>query len=217
MKRRIILLGPPASGKGTQAEMIAERYGLKSVSTGALLRREREEGTELGREAEIWTRRGLLFPDSIALRVVDRWLREAGAEAYLFDGFPRTIGQAQAFDRKAGANRPEIVFHLSLPDDVIRARVADRITCTFCGATYSGEIHHVSAGDACPDCGHTLERRNDDTPEALTERLEQHRELTEPLMAYYRTDGRLEEIDASADRQVIFQRICDHIEEAVTA
>lgn len=179
------------------------------------MRREREEGTALGREAEQWTRHGRLFPDEIAMKVVRRWLAEEGAAEYLFDGFPRTVGQARAFDAELGANQPEIVFHLALPDEVIRARVADRITCGHCGATFSHASDGVTEGSICPKCSHPLERRNDDTPAALEERLEQHRALTEPLLGYY--GSRLVEIDAAADRDAVFERIREKIEEAVPA
>jgi Adenylate kinase and related kinases len=179
------------------------------------MRREREEGTDLGREAGQWTSHGRLFPDEIAMQVVRRWLSEQGTSKYLFDGFPRTVGQARAFDEELGASQPEIVFHLALPDDVIRTRVADRITCGHCGATFSHSRDGVAEGAVCPKCDHPLERRNDDTPAALEERLEQHRALTEPLLGYY--GSRIVEIDAASDRDSVFQQICDKIEEAVPA
>jgi len=210
VKRRIILLGPPASGKGTQAEMLSAKYDLPAASTGALLREERARGTALGREADSWTSRGLFFPDEIAMRVVRQWLSTCGDRGFLLDGFPRTIGQAQAFDEKLDA-----VFHLALSDDAIRERVASRITCAHCGASFSAKIHDVREGDACQACGEPLVRRRDDKPEALVERLEQHRLNTEPVIDFYREAGRLTEIDASTGREEVFQKLCESIEEGV--
>jgi len=219
LKRRIILLGPPASGKGTQAEMIAAKYGIPAASTGALLREERARGTALGREADRWTAAGKLFPDEIALRVVRHWLDQRGAESFLLDGFPRTLGQASAFDAELSEMGAELdaVFHLHLSDDEIRERVASRITCTQCGASFSSILHGVKEGDACPACGERLVRRHDDTMETLEERLAQHRLHTAPVVEFYRTSGRLIEIDASTGRDTVFRKICESIEEAVPA
>jgi adenylate kinase len=212
VKRRIILLGPPASGKGTQAEMLAAKYDLPSASTGALLREERACGTALGREADSWTSRGMFFPDEIALRVVRQWLSACGSSGFLLDGFPRTVGQARAFDEELDA-----VFHLALSDDAIRERVASRITCTHCGASFSAKLHGVREGDACLACGKPLVRRRDDKPEALEERLEQHRLNTEPVIDFYRRADRLTELDAAAGREAVFQKLCEAIEEGVPA
>ncbi len=219
MKRRIILLGPPASGKGTQAEMIAAKFGIPSASTGALLRAERARGTSLGREADQWTAAGRLFPDEIALRVVRQWLEARGAESFLLDGFPRTLGQAQAFDAELDVRKLEIdaVFHLALSDEEIRRRVANRFTCSHCGASLSAELHHVKDGDACPSCGQPLIRRGDDTPDALEERLAQHRIHTEPVVEYYRQSGRLIEIDAATGRDAVFQKLSEALEQGVLA
>lgn len=200
--------------------MIAAKYRLPSASTGALLREQRRRGTALGREADAWTAQGKFFPDEIAMRVLNEWLDEHGAQAFLLDGFPRTLGQAQAFDAQMEANGTpvEAVIHLALAADAIRERVASRITCTHCGASFSGR-DGVRDGDPCPDCQTPLVRRRDDTPEALEERLEQHRRNTGPVIEYFRNAGRLTEVDATADRQTVFQRLCAVIgdEEAVPA
>lgn len=192
--------------------MLAAKYKLPHASTGALLREERARGTELGREADAWTSRGMLFPDEIAMNVVRQWLAAHGGEGFVLDGFPRTIGQARAFDEPLDA-----VFHLALSDDAIRERVASRITCSQCGASFSEKLHHVREGNACPSCGEPLVRRRDDTPQALEERLEQHRTHTAPVVDFYRANGQIIEIDAATGREAVFQKLCESIEEAVPA
>lgn len=194
--------------------MIAEKFGLPSASTGALLREQRVRGTALGREADTWTAQGRLFPDEIAMRVLGEWLDERGTDAFLLDGFPRTLGQAAAFDAQMNSQGTpiEAVFHLALGDDAIRERVAGRVTCPHCGASFSAERDGMTDGDACPDCGKTLVRRRDDTPNALEERLEQHRMHTGPVIAFYREADRLTDIDASIGRDAVFQKLCAVIE-----
>jgi adenylate kinase len=154
----------------------------------------------------------MFFPDEIALRVVRQWLSACGSSGFLLDGFPRTVGQARAFDEELDA-----VFHLALSDDAIRERVASRITCTHCGASFSAKLHGVREGDACLACGKPLVRRRDDKPEALEERLEQHRLNTEPVIDFYRRADRLTELDAAAGREAVFQKLCEAIEEGVPA
>jgi adenylate kinase len=199
--------------------MLSAKFGIPSASTGALLREERARGTALGREADAWTAQGRFFTDEIAIRVVHAWLTSHGAEAFLLDGFPRTLGQATAFDTELAAmgSALDVVFHLKLSDEAIRERVAGRITCTHCGASFSMDFHHVSEGDSCPACGERLVRRRDDTPAALEERLAQHRLNTEPVIDFYRDAGRLTEVDSSSGRDAVFGRLCEIIEEAVPA
>ncbi len=199
--------------------MLAAKFGLPAVSTGALLRQQRAEGTPLGREADAWTAQGRFFPDEIAMRVVGRWIAGRDVDAFLLDGFPRTLGQAVAFDAQLAGlgSNVEAVFHLALGDEAIRARVSARVTCGGCGLSFSAMRDGVGPGDVCPDCGGPLGRREDDTLEALEERLEQHRLLTGPAIQFYRDEGRLTEIDAGNSREVIFQKLCEIVEEAVPA
>ncbi len=192
--------------------MISAKYNIPSASTGALLREERARGTALGREADAWTSRGMFFPDDIAMQVVRQWLARHPEAGFLLDGFPRTIGQARAFDEKL-----DVVFHLSLSDEAIRERVASRITCTHCGASFSETMHRVRDGDACPACGQALVRRRDDTADALEERLEQHRRHTAPVVDFYRSSGCLVDVDASAGRDSVFHALCALIEEGASA
>lgn len=220
MRRHLILLGPPASGKGTQAELLAERLGIASASTGAMLRHEQTIGSELGREAEQWTKAGKLFPDSLALRVVISWLDEGHWGGFLLDGFPRTVGQAEEFDKHLTSRNLHdevIALQLDLDEESIRARVADRLTCRDCGATWNAKFHNLDVSMPCPACGGTLERRGDDTTSALDTRLTQYRELTLPVCDYYAASNRLIRIDASQSREAIHADILEAIDEEVDA
>jgi adenylate kinase len=192
--------------------MLSAKYRLPAASTGALLREERARGTALGREADAWTSRGMFFPDEIAMEVVRQWLARQGGAGFVLDGFPRTIGQARAFDEPIDA-----VFHLALSDEEIFERVASRITCTHCGASFSEKLHAVREGDACPACGEILVRRRDDTAHTIHERLEQHRMHTVPVIDFYRGRGQIIDVDAATGRDAVFQKLSEAIEEAVPA
>lgn len=210
MRQRILLLGPPASGKGTQAERLSKEFGIPHVSTGALLRAECARGTDLGREADSWTRRGLLVPDELAVRIITVWMAEHGPR-FLFDGFPRTTGQAEHLDAAlARASAPlDLVIFLDLSGEEIRRRILDRLTCARCGSTYGGSLHGFRAGDACPGCGGELVRRNDDTEEALAERMRVYREATLPVVAHYREKfpGIFRRLDAGEGSDAIFAEL----------
>ena len=161
------MLGPPASGKGTQASLLGAAFGIPHTSTGAMLRAERERATPLGIEAELYTSKGLLFPDDLAMRVVSAWLE--GRVRFILDGFPRTLGQARAFDSllEARSMPLDAVYLLELSEVEIRERMLGRLTCGKCGSVYNQAFHRITTSDPCPRCGDALERRNDDTEEAL--------------------------------------------------
>jgi len=210
LKQRIVLLGPPASGKGTQADRLSQHFGIPHVSTGALLRAECEQGTVLGREADAWTCKGLLVPDELVVRIVATWM-QANGPRFLFDGFPRTIGQAEHLDvalaeLKAPLN---LVILLELSDEAIRQRILERISCLKCGATYSATLHGIAEGKACPRCGASLVRRKDDSAEALERRLQVYRELTLPVVSYYERTSPLilHRIDAGEGSDEIFGKL----------
>jgi adenylate kinase len=209
-KQRILLLGPPASGKGTQADHLSRAFGIPHVSTGALLRSECARGTPLGLEADSWTSRGLLVPDELAVRVITAWMSGNGPR-FLFDGFPRTTVQAEHLDMALdAANTPiELVIFLDLSESEIRRRILDRLTCTACGTTFGGSLHGMKIGDACPSCGGDLIRRNDDTEEALSERLRVYRESTLPVVTYYREKNPsiFHRVDAGEGSNEIFQKL----------
>lgn len=207
MKSRIVLLGPPASGKGTQAALLSATFGIPATSTGAMLREEKAKGSEIGLEADRWTTQGKLFPDELALRVVWNWID--GRDRFILDGFPRTVSQAISFDEGLTDRRLplDVVYLLSLPEDLVRERMTTRLTCPRCGAVFNEKFHHMTTGAPCPKCGTALGRRNDDTPEALDERLAQYREQTLPVASHYRDQGLLQEVDVTPGRDEVFQHL----------
>ncbi|MFA7343797.1 MAG: nucleoside monophosphate kinase [Terrimicrobiaceae bacterium] len=205
MKNRIVLLGPPASGKGTQASLLGAVFGIPHVSTGAIVREERAKGTPIGLEADSYASRGLLFPDELALRFVGRWL--GSHSRFIFDGFPRTIGQAISLDSllESKSSGLQTVYLLELPDDEVRARMLGRLTCRGCGAVFNEKFHKLSVDAPCPKCDGVLARRQDDTLEALDHRLSQYHEFTKPISSHYEAAGLLKKVDVRFGRDAVFQ------------
>lgn len=198
----LILLGAPGAGKGTQGALIAERYGVARISTGDLLRSAVRRDTELGRKAKAFMEAGELVPDALILDLVRELLsgegpvdEVGGADAvrrgFVFDGFPRTIPQAQGLDRLlAEFDRPlDGVVVIEVPDDVIVRRISGRRSCPRCGAVYNIYSEPPRQEGVCDACGTELTQRADDRPETVKRRLEVYREQTEPLIAYYRESG----------------------------
>lgn len=214
MKNRVVLLGPPATGKGTQAAMISAAFGIPSASTGAILREESRRGTQLGTQAAQWISQGRLLPDELVLAVVRTWLGEK--KRFIMDGFPRTIGQARAFDSELQRRSLPLdcVYFLELSEEVIRERMLTRLTCRSCGAVFNETFHHVTPETPCPNCGGVLHRRADDTPEALEKRLAEYRELTLPVADYYRKSGILRSVDAAPGRDAVFHTLHEDMKEA---
>ena len=207
-----MLLGPPASGKGTQAELIQNRFGIPTTSTGAILRKQARERTPLGLEAEQIISKGGLAPDNLVMQVVDAWL-ETYPASFLFDGFPRTIEQAKAFDQILQQREAplDLAIALAVSVDTIRTRMALRLVCSNCGKVVSMGRHVQSSHDPCPNCGGPLEKRSDDNSEALERRLEAYWEKTVPVYKYY--GNRLVEVEAGRDVEAVFADIAELIVE----
>lgn len=205
MKNRIVLLGPPASGKGTQASLLGAVFGIPHVSTGAIVRQERAKGTAIGVEADSYASRGLLFPDELALRFVRQWL--GTHSRFIFDGFPRTLGQAVALHSLLESKSVglQTVYLLELPDEEVRIRMLGRLTCRDCGAVFNERFHKISVEAPCPKCEGALARREDDTLEALDQRLAQYHEFTKPIANYYEAAGILKKVDVRFGRDAVFQ------------
>ena len=201
-----MLLGPPASGKGTQAESIQNRFGIPTTSTGAILRKQAKERTPLGLEAEQIISKGGLAPDRLVMQVVEAWL-ETHPDAFLFDGFPRTVDQAKAFDRFLEQRQTplDLAIALAVSVETIKTRMSLRLVCSNCGKVVSMGRHVQSAHDACPNCVATLEKRSDDNSEALERRLEAYWEKTVPVYKYF--GNLLVEVDAGRDVEAVFADI----------
>lgn len=202
------MLGPPASGKGTQAGMIEARYDIPITSPGAILRKERQAGTELGLEAERLTSQGRLLPDEVIVGVVAAWLRECD-DQFVFDGFPRTIGQADALGKLLEARGTPLDVVISLEADLatLQSRVSHRLVCQRCGEIVSIGLHVSSENDSCPKCGGALGKRSDDSLETLAARMTEYHEKTEPLIAYYQSRGLLTPVDSTRVPDEVFSSI----------
>ncbi|MGZ8937931.1 MAG: adenylate kinase [Limisphaerales bacterium] len=215
MKRRIVLLGPPGSGKGTVAQKLEERFDLEHISTGQWFRREMQSGTELGEQARQYIERGELVPDEIVLGLIDHWVTpELIKHGYLFDGFPRTRAQAEALDRFcAEKSAPlEAVLYLHCSEEVVMERITGRRVCLSCGKIYHVRtLPPVSAG-ICDVCESRLTQRTDDTEEVVKNRLVFYQKVTEPLVDYYRESGKLVSLNADLGSEDAYVRAAQVLE-----
>lgn len=207
---KIIMLGAPGAGKGTQAKMIAEKYGIPHVSTGDIFRANIKNGTELGKEAKKYMDQGQLVPDELTVRLLlDRVAQEDCADGYVLDGFPRTIPQAEVLD-KALTERGEAVDYaidVEVPDENIVKRMSGRRACLDCGATYHIEALPPKVEGICDACGSKLVLRDDDKPETVQKRLTVYHDQTQPLIEYYTKKGVLKTVDGTQDAKEVFAAI----------
>ncbi len=209
----IILLGPPGSGKGTQAEVFSARLKIPSISTGNILRDAIQRGSAVGLSAKAYVDAGRLVPDEVILDVIsERLSRSDCMQGFILDGFPRTVPQAEALD--ALSVRIDIVLSLEVPDDMIKARMSGRRSCTSCGASYHLEHHKPREDNVCDLCGASLYRRTDDDPDTVQARLSVYHAQTEPVKGYYEAQGKLRVIAAGADIERVTQRCLDALETA---
>lgn len=207
---RIIMLGAPGAGKGTQAKMIAKEYGIPHISTGDIFRANIKEGTELGKKAKAYMDEGKLVPDELTCDlVVDRIAKDDAKSGYVLDGFPRTIAQADALTAALAERGEEIdrAIDIEVPDASIVKRMAGRRACLSCGATY--HLHHNAPkkDGICDACGGELVLRDDDKEETVSKRLAVYHEQTQPLIDYYSKKGVLATIDGTRDIAEIFEEI----------
>jgi adenylate kinase len=196
---RVILLGPPGAGKGTQATRIAERYGIPHISTGDILRANVREGTDLGQEAKRYMDAGDLVPDEVIMGMVADRLEQPDAEAgFLFDGFPRTVPQAEALEGMLlDRGEPlDAVLRLAVPQDEVVRRLTGRRTCSGCGRIFHLVFDPPAEPGRCDDCGGELTQRDDDTEAVVLNRLEVYRSQTQPLEHFYWERGLLRDVEA---------------------
>ena len=207
---KIIMLGAPGAGKGTQAKMIASEYQIPHISTGDIFRSNIKNGTELGKKAKEYMDQGLLVPDSLTCDlVVDRIAQDDAKNGYVLDGFPRTIPQAEALTEalKARGEAIDYAIDIEVPDESIVTRMSGRRACLGCGATYHIKYNPPKAENVCDTCGGELVLRDDDKPETVQKRLDVDHEQTQPLIDYYTKAGVLKELDGTQDIDVIFEQI----------
>jgi adenylate kinase len=209
-----VLLGPPASGKGTQSELIQRKFQIPATSTGAILRREAKANTLVGREAGRIISKGALAPDDLVLTLVGQWL-DQHRETFLFDGFPRTLPQAVEFEKVLQARQTplDLAIFLEASEPTIAFRMARRLTCSNCGKVVSIGRHVQSASEPCPNCGGKLEVRSDDNQAALALRLEEFREKSLPLIDFYSGRNLLAKVDADQEADRVFEQISRVIQE----
>lgn len=186
----LILLGAPGAGKGTQAEIICEKFSIPSISTGNIIREAVKNGTEMGIKAKSFMDSGELVPDAVVIGIIkERLAQDDCQNGFILDGFPRTIPQAEALDQMGVVI--DRVVSIEVPDEKIAARMSGRRVCAKCGASYHLEYKQPAAEGICDACGGELIQRKDDAPETVIERLRIYHEQTEPLKDYYEKAGKL--------------------------
>lgn len=209
---KIIMLGAPGAGKGTQAKQIADKYSIPHISTGDIFRANIKNGTDLGKKAKEYMDQGLLVPDELTCDLVmDRIQQDDCKNGFVLDGFPRTIPQAEALDAaltKIGETM-DYAIDVDVPDENIVSRMSGRRACLDCGATYHIVSLPPKTEGKCDHCGSELVLRDDDKPETVQKRLSVYHEQTQPLIDYYKKQGILKSVDGTQPMEAVFTAITD--------
>ena len=209
---KLVMLGAPGAGKGTQAKMIAAKYGIPHISTGDIFRANIKTGTELGEKAKQYIDQGLLVPDELTLALImDRFAQDDCANGYVLDGFPRTIAQAEALTASLKEQRDALDYAIDVdvPDENIVERMGGRRACVNCGGTYHVLFNPPQKSGICDLCGGELSIRKDDLPETVKKRLAVYHEQTQPLIDYYNAEGILKTVDGTVDVNEVFAAITE--------
>ena len=209
---KIIMLGAPGAGKGTQAKMIAEKYGLPHISTGDIFRANIKNGTELGKGAKEYMAKGLRGPDELTVRLLlDRVAKDDCRNGYVLDGFPRTIPQAEVLDEELSklGEKVDYAVNVDVPDENIVNRMSGRRACLSCGATYHVVSIPPKKEGICDVCGSELVLRDDDKPETVQKRLKVYHEQTQPLIDFYEKKGVLRSVDGTLPMEEVFTAITE--------
>lgn len=212
---KLIMLGAPGAGKGTQAKMIAEKFGIPHISTGDIFRANIKNNTELGKKAKTYMDAGELVPDELVCDlVVDRLKQDDAVKGYVLDGFPRTIPQAEALTEALAKEGESIDYavDVDVPDENIINRMGGRRACVKCGATYHVEFNAPKQENVCDSCGSELILRDDDKPETVKNRLSVYHTQTQPLIDYYQAAGKLKTVDGTKDIKEVFADILAIVE-----
>lgn len=212
---RLILFGPPGVGKGTQANLLKNKFQIPHISTGDMLREAVAEGTELGVRAKQHMDKGELVPDEVMIGLVREVLTSCDCErGFILDGFPRTVAQAEALDSVFQDLNIELdtVIYFQVDEDVIVSRLSKRLMCSSCKNIFNTAVDSVNHNGLCPECGGELIQRDDDKPEIVKQRLAIYKKSTRPVRNYYEKSGKLLEVNGSGDIQDVFERILEKIE-----
>ncbi len=214
---RIVLLGAPGSGKGTQCKNIVEQYGLLHLSSGDILRKERAAKSDLGKKAQSYMDSGALVPDDIIIKMMAKAIGKAPGEGFILDGFPRTVNQAIELDKSMAAADLEIDFvvNLEVDDKIIEGRITGRRSCPKCGAVYHIENMKPKNDNVCDNDGTELVQRPDDTVEVVANRLKNYHQQTEPLVDYYKNNGTVYDVKADRDPDEVKADIFDLLDPTV--
>jgi len=209
------LLGAPGSGKGTQAELITRQFGIPVTSPGAILRREQDLGTPLGQQTAEIIQRGELVSDDVIVKLIEEWLRLHGSYGFVFDGFPRTLPQAESLNSILQRLRTalDLAIWLEVSEKTVHDRIGGRLQCRNCGFTTSVSSAKFAERPICPYCEGPLVRRSDDDETVLSNRLQEFHTKTEPLAKFYEKMSILHRIDGNRDRDVVFKDISRLIEQ----
>ena len=209
---KIIMLGAPGAGKGTQAKKIAEKYHIPHISTGDIFRANIKNGTELGKKAKTYMDQGLLVPDELTVDlVIDRVGQDDCKDGYILDGFPRTIPQAECLTKALNERNEKMDYavNVDVPDENIINRMSGRRACLGCGATYHITFNPPVKEGICDTCGQELVLRDDDKPETVKKRLDVYHQQTQPLIDYYKNAEVLAEVDGTQPMDAVFQGIVE--------
>ena len=214
---KLIVLGAPGAGKGTQALMLSEKYSMLHISTGDIFRSNIKQGTELGKKAKEYIDAGQLVPDELTLSLIMDRLHQPDCESgYILDGFPRTIPQAESLTEALKADGEELtaVLDIEVPDEVIVERMGGRRVCPVCGESFHVKYRPPKEEGICDRCGARLIVRGDDTPNTVLNRLGVYHSQTQPLIDYYKGQGKLLVFDGTASMQEVFEKISEALEKA---
>ena len=214
--KKIIMLGAPGAGKGTQAKRLADKYGIPHISTGDIFRANIKNGTELGKKAKAFMDAGALVPDELTVDLVmDRLAQADCAGGFILDGFPRTINQAEKLTEalEKGSGEIDWAVDIEVPDEDIVVRMSGRRVCGACGASYHTVHHPPKTEGICDNCGEALQIRADDKEETVRKRLEVYHDQTQPLIDYYKAKEKVMEIDGTQPMDAVFDEIADRLGE----